>query len=76
MWYSRRRRKIKKPEVNIKKGQETGQITANSRQFIPTENDSAIQFAKLFYLSLSGNMNDLYVFTNTKTLLNGKLHCF
>lgn len=45
---------------------------SNNRQFIPTEKGSTIQFAKLFYFSLSGNMNDLSVLMNSQTLLNGK----
>lgn len=75
MWYSGGKKK--KSEVNnIKKGQVKWQITANNRQFIPTEKDSTIQFAKLFYFSLSSNMNDLSVLMNSQTLLNGKLHRF
>lgn len=48
MWYSGGK---KVSEVNnIKKGQVKWQTTANNRQFIPTEKDSTIQFAKLFFL--------------------------
>ena len=73
MWYYRRKKEA--AEINnIKKGQVRWKITANKRLFFPTGKDSTIQFVKLFYLSLSGSVNDLSVLINTQTLLNRKLH--